>query len=211
MTTTDQDAILELQNALAEQPDSSVMESDLWTIDEVIDALNEKQRELLKLTGVVRTHETIDHTAGSTLQPLPQSTISVHGATWQGADGSRYPLQVADTWGLDHGLPSWQTEPEVHPRFYQDAEVPQQQLRTYPPTFSSGTLLLLHTALGTALSNTGIAFTVPDEMVPLVIWGALETLLRKAGRGQDAQRADYCNRRWQEGLLAIEVLMAGGF
>jgi hypothetical protein len=78
-----------------------------------------------------------------------------------------------------------------------------------PPAGVAGTLHLLYTALGTALTGAGVAFSVPDEFVPIIQYRVIEKMLSKIGRGASDERAQHAASMWKLGLAATKVMMQG--
>lgn len=56
-----------------------------------------------------------------------------------------------------------------------------------------------------------IAFTLtsPNDFTPAIKYGVLADMLTKVGRGQDLIRAAYCESRYQEGVEAAKIMLAG--
>jgi len=46
---------------------------------------------------------------------------------------------------------------------------------------------------------------VPDDLAWVVKWGAMADLLSKAGQAQDLPRADYCQKRWMQGIEVARI------
>lgn len=63
------------------------------------------------------------------------------------------------------------------------------------------------TGVGFSIPSGG--FILPDEFIPALKWGVMADMLSKVGRGQDLQRAAYCESRYQEGVEAAAIILAG--
>lgn len=212
MSTTDQQVLEEMQYLLVEPPNSGAsLASDQWQIVDWIEALNDAQDELLRTVDVVLDDEELVTTPHATRHPLPEGTIAVKEMAWRDSSTVYYrPLQPDDFFSLDNQIPDWEVTPATRPRVYMQDEVPQLVVATAPPTVRTGVLLATITKTQTDLSNTGVAFSVPDELVHVIKWRALETLLRRPGPAQDPARADYCRQRWEEGILGARIMLEGG-
>jgi hypothetical protein len=78
-----------------------------------------------------------------------------------------------------------------------------------PATNSSGILWVLYVALSQTLDGTCVLFTVPDEFVPAIKWGAIADMLGKAGRANDPARAQIAEGLYQEGIEAAKIILSG--
>ncbi len=66
---------------------------------------------------------------------------------------------------------------------------------------ATGTLNLIVVSAGATLDPTiGVSMGVPDDYAWVVKWGALADLLGMSGPAADPLRAQYCEKRWQEGV-----------
>jgi hypothetical protein len=128
---------------------------------------------------------------------------------WRSSEREYNELPRSDGWELDHGYEAWQRDVVDQPIAYMDAETPQLEIQTAPATSHAGVLEVLYVALGDVLSNTGIAFTVPQEFVPSIKWGVLADMLSKVGQAHDPARATYAEARFQEGVVAAQLMLRG--
>lgn len=210
MAVTDQEVLDELQGHLLETQNSGAsFSSGLWTVTEVVDALNQRQRRLLRDTMMLLKRADLVTTPNVTRQPLPTDCIAVQRIAWRGSDGVRREVPRSDGHDADNAILDWELEMGDRPRVYMDAEVPQLQIQTAPAPANAGVLEALYVYLGALLSNTGVALTVPDEWAPAVKWGAVADLLSKVGRGQDLKRAAEAELRYQEAVAATAIMLAG--
>ena len=63
--------------------------------------------------------------------------------------------------------------------------------------------------VGTTLTGAGVAIDLPDEFAHVLKYGTLADQLRKDGRGQDLGRADYAQQRFDLGVEAARLILAG--
>lgn len=207
---TDQELLTELQYTMIETPNSgSAWGSALWTVAEVIDYLNERQRRFLLLTGLVRTRETINAIPNTHRHELPAGCIVLHRVVWRTGAGARTALKRADGYAADQALRTWPYETDQLPMVYMEADPAPKQIQVAPASYDQGIMDLCFTAVAAALSNTGVVLTVPDDWAPVVKYGALADMLSKPGRTQDPARAQYCETRYQAGIESARMAMAG--
>jgi len=65
------------------------------------------------------------------------------------------------------------------------------------------------TSVGLSIPYSAVTFTVSDDFCAAIKYGVLADMLSKVGRGQDPVRAAYCESRYQEGVEAAAVILAG--
>jgi hypothetical protein len=90
------------------------------------------------------------------------------------------------------------------------AETPNLEIELHPASSLGGVLEFIYLFIAQALSNTGQAFTVPDDFVPPIIWGVMADMLKKIGRASSPARAEYCDQRWTMGVELTKLLLEGG-
>lgn len=208
---TDQQLLSELQYALLEPPDGGqTWPSEVWTRQEVLDAVNGTVNTLLRETHLVVTRaEQAVLAAGLGVVTLPAGWIASAHLVWRTAAGVRTPLAPADTFEADLALPSWEDTPGT-PLAYADLDGATLTLRLVPRPDANGTLELMYIARPTALEGAGATIALPDEYLSGVKYGVLGWLLRKVGRLHDPERAAYCERRYDLTRTMAEITVGGG-
>lgn len=210
MATTDQAALNTIQYRLIETPNSGAsMTSDLWTITELAAYLSQRQDRFIADARACCAVDSQAVSLDDQSHDLPETCLRLLHALWKDtATGTWRDLFRASAWEIDCATPLAQSVSAARPKAYLEVEAEQNTIRTYPPA-AAGTLESLYLVAGTALSNSGVAFLVPDDFVPAIIWGALADALGKSGRGQDLQRAAYCEQRFAEGVELARLTMLG--
>ena len=212
MSTTDQAVHTEIQHALVETVDAGVSyASGIWTVQEVADALIRWQNRLLRETGVVVSRTTLMLIPNTPRAVLPQAWMATRRVAWQRPTGAYVPLWRMSWQEADTGRYSWAFNMSPTPYGYLEPEdvTPPLLLHFVPDAQDTGIPQLWYLATGSVLSNTGVLFTVPDELVATVKWGALSDLLRKEGRGYDPERATACEARYTEGRALAVLNLVG--
>jgi len=206
MSVTDQDLLTALQFHLLEPVDAGASwPSQLWTVAEVIAALNETQAALQKDLSLLFSRATLLTVPNTVRHALPADWIATERVSWR-TPSRATPLSRTDSVAADSALSGWDyLHPLTPPRGYTDGETPTLQIGVFPASSDLGVLDLLYVALPASLSNTGLACTLPDEFTPALLWGTLATLLAKPGRAYDPTRAAYCHDRVQETLAAAQL------
>lgn len=211
MSVTDQDVLNEIQGHLLEPQNSGASWlSGWWSTAEVISYLNQRQWKFLKDTCILLKRADLVTTPNVTRQPLPTDCILVDRIYWRDALGRYREIPKGDSWDADQHLSTWEIEFGNRPLEFSSAEVPQLQIQIAPASSEVGVLEALYVYLSTALSNSGISLTVPDELSPAIKWGVIADMLSKVGRGQDLVRAKYAEQRYEEGVAAAQIMLGGG-
>jgi len=205
----DQDLLTDLQYALVEPPDGGQSwPSEVWTREEVIEAVNGGERGLLRQTHLLVTRLPIAVGVGVTSVALPVDWLATMSCAWITAAGTRTPLSPADSFEIDTADPTWTTVGST-PIVYLDSDRATLTIRLAPTPDVAGTLDLLYIAVPTPINGNGREFTVPDDYLSAVKYDALGWLLSKVGRLQDPARAAYCRQRQTLAVQAAEIVLGG--
>jgi hypothetical protein len=209
MSFTDQQILQQLQYVAIEPPDlGATWPSGLWTRDEVIDYLNQRQNRFLKDTHFQIGMANIPVTQGVNSYDLPDDWIATVRVLWQPASGGSYELTRSDAWEADYGMPTW-SYVEGPLKTYMDVDSPALMVKLAPLPPEDGNLLYHYVPMSVTLDGNEEIFTLPDEYVPTIKYGALADMLNKVGRATDKSRAEYCEQRYQLGLDIANMLLHG--
>lgn len=211
---TDLQLQIDLEYSLLENGDANAdgtgLLTDMFSIVEMTDALNDSQRRFLKDTALIQTRTTIAGIAGVPRYTLPTDWVETRRVTWRdiGDTDKIRALTRTDAFELDRGLTDWTTDLD-RPIVYHESTLPTLTLELAKAPSDVGTIGLLYTALPTTLGGSGTVMSIPDEWTPYVKWGALAALLGQDGEGHDPERAQYCQTRYDEGVMLARVLLGG--
>lgn len=208
MAFTDQEIMSQIQYTMIEPVDSgATWPSGFWTEAEVLDYLNQRQNRLLKDTHLQIGIALQPAVAGTDIYDLPADWINTITVFWISLTGLVTELGRSDMWEGDHGITS---SPGTRgtPKIYFDGGKPIT-VRVIPPPDTNGILQIHYVPYAAVLDGSPEIFTVPDEFVPLLKYGALSDMWRKVGRAHDPTRAEYCDQRYQMGLEITKLLLGG--
>ena len=209
---TDRELLSELQYVLIEPPDGGdTWPSQVWTREEVLDAVNAGLRALARDTHLVVTRTEQPVAAGATSLPLPADWLATAHLVWRDTvTNERTPLGPVDAFEGDLATPGWETAPGL-PLGYADLDGPTLTLRLVPTPAFAGTLELLYIARPVDVTATapGAPLPLASEFTSALKYAALGTLLRKVGRLLDDERAHYAERRYQLTQTATAILLGG--
>ena len=136
---------------------------------------------------------------------FPQTSVFVHRAAWQDIPSSTWTnLWRDDTWAADKSDPLWTLEPG-DPRVYSEAENAPLKLQIIPPPVNAGLVEALTVdSLQIDMTSPASTFNVPDEWVHAIKYAALAQLLSAQSMIQDMQRAEYCEKRYQQAVEFVK-------
>jgi len=151
--------------------------------------------------------------ADTDIDAFDRARFSLIGFTfpfWYLGAFSRREVPRGDSWELDHADRDWQTATQTFPTIYTEVEESPKSLEVAPGAIDTlGSVEILYASVGAELLNSSIKFSVPDEFVPAIKWGAISDMLAKPGRAFDPERSKYAEQRYQEGVVAARLLVRG--
>lgn len=209
--TTDNDILTQMQYALIETPDGGLtVDSGLWVVQEFIDAINIAQQWVICEARPLFSRTTLVTVPNQLRHPLPQDWLVTRRVSWTRADGTVSELVRDSSWSADYLDQTWSFDAALTaPAAYTDFDPPSLQIQVMPPSQDAGVIGLTYVAEPVTLSNTGVAWTLPDPLIPMAKWYAIAILLAKDGRGQDLPRAQIAQQHAQEGMTALKILLTG--
>jgi hypothetical protein len=204
-TVKDQDLISVMMYQLLEPQFAAgaYIGSAMFNQASIVNALQHRRDEFLLKTGMVTNQALINGPApGNGRLALDDKTIGIIRSAWLDSTDNKYnTVWRADEWGGEAFLAGWAHTPIKKPQTVSIAAVPPVTLQLIPPNMNPGKLDLIRIFAGAALDPVaGVLMGVPDDFAWVVKWGAMADLLGRQGESIDAQRAEYCEARWQEGL-----------
>ena len=211
MSTTDQQVLSWLQRKVAE-PDSSGVSwpTRRWGLDEVLGYMNDRQSRFLRDTAMYLGVTEAPVVAYSPDVTFDAGLLEVRRVTWLADDGTTAPVFPSSLWGLGMLDANWPAHAEVRPRIYAtQADVPIRKVRIGPLSSNSGRLRIVGVVGGDAVDGSGQIMTLPDDYIPWYRYGVLADMLGRNGRSQDPLRAEYCRRRFQEGIDVAKARLEG--
>lgn len=209
MAVTDQTILAQMQRVTLEGAGDlgATWPSGMWTLAEILGYLNQRQDRLLAATGLFWTRAVTAVTANQSNQSTPTDWIATVFLAFE--KSSLYQeLPKLDPLELDFKVPTWPGSSSASPRGYY--EIDGDTLTTYvvpAPTAAITNLERYYIALGTTLTQAGVNFSVSDEFVPTIKYGALADMFSKVGQAHNPLLAQTCEERWAEGV-EIGKLMA---
>jgi len=203
-TVTDTYLFEEIEYHLLEPPTATYSGSEMFTNQDLVNALQKRRDQFLLETGSVVTQQMVPGAQTNRLQ-LPDYVIDVRRMAYLDSTGT-YTLMwrssESEANSFDYG---WWTAPGS-PSGYSVVEPAPVVTQMIPTPVLPGSLDLLSINAGAALNpSVGVVLGVPDDFSWVVKWGALADLLTRDGQASDPTRAKYCQQRWIEGVRLAKL------
>ena len=199
-----------LENGAADAAFPTLL-TTMFSSSEILDSLNRVQQKFLLDTGMNTVRTAFPGNPGQNQYALPTDSIRPRRLTWQDAsDGLVRALTQVETWELDQGYQQWPSDAAIPIAWLED-DLPQQQVQLAATPSNPGAVTLLYVQLAATLTGAGVALSIPDDWTTYILWGALQELLSSDGPAFDPMRAQYCGRRYEEGVELAKVVLGGSW
>jgi hypothetical protein len=198
-----------LENGNNIDADGTTLLTSMFTIAEIVNAMNTRQQRFLKDTGciIVRASEAV--IPQQARYALPSDWIHTRRITYQPFNGTITALTRADAYALDMGLPDWQQNFDT-PTVYNDgSDLPTLTVEIAKAPANVGTMTLLYVPQPATLTGLGVNISVPDEFESGILYGTMADLLSSEGEPTDSARASYCESRYQLCVDLAKALIEG--
>ena len=210
LTVTNWQAVTQIEYMLQEPPTPTAWTGTAqFTLAQVSQALQRRRDTFLQLTGAVLTRAVTAYAASASGKlALDESVLLVHRAAWRPTAGASnqflQALRRTDEWSGDHFRRTWVAQGV--PIGYSTAGTPPLQLQLMPPPLDAGELDLISVSRGEQFTDPTIEalLGVPDDWAWVVVYGALADLMGGDGMQADPLRADYCEKRWEQGVAMAQ-------
>lgn len=179
--------------------------SNQFAVADILGAIQRRRDETLSITGCHLTRSLVP--AVPARITLSDSVIDIRRVAWLPSTHigfSNSPLTPSDLQTKKYFDPGWTTAHQETPQTYlRNAEPPLSfDVDREPPV--PGQYELITVNAGTALSSTAASILgIPDDWSWVVKFGALSDLLNRESLAKDALRAEYCAKRYAQGLVLL--------
>jgi hypothetical protein len=192
----------EIQAHMLEETINGGLTWELWDETEVLSYLNERVAKFMVDTDLLRTNAPISVLAGATGADLPNDVLQLRRVTW--LDNSMTSPTVL--------RPLAEFENTYSPPTYLQAysDNPEQSLHItfHAPPSLDGTLNISYNPY-IPIYTVASAIPLPGIFLPYIKYGIMADMLSKEGEANDPQRAEYCEKRWAEGIELANILIGG--
>lgn len=177
--------------------------SGFWTEAEIIDYINDVEKDFFDKTGCFKRKDDVGATVGDRVFAEPPDSMSIDRITF-----NRVPLHRTDRWALDMEDRNWKNQPAGVPKQYHQDLLTTKRFevdRDVGPVGQDFTLI--YTILPATLTSTGDLLNISPAFFHYILYGVLEKMLGKQGEGQDLAREQYCHARYEAGVAIVLGLM----
>lgn len=198
--TTSSCAMLEeIQRHMLEPTIDGGISWSLWTQTEVLQYVNQRIAQFLSATSILTEQTTIAVGGGSANATLPSTVLEVRRVAWNGSG-----LPRSDSWVQDQGNPGWDQTTGIPYAYVEDGPF---SIRLIPTPTIAGTVDLLYVPLPSAVTGTCANLPFPNMLNPYLKYGVMASMFSKQGEANDPQRAQYCEDRFQEGIIMAKLIL----
>jgi hypothetical protein len=179
-----------------------------FDIDDILNAVQRRDNEILGVTGCSVTHFTT--VAAPDRIYLPNTTLEIRRVAYVpgSGEGSTVPMFQDDTWGIGAYQPSYTTQPPGTPSTYRISTEPVLSFDADVPPLPGQYDLVTIQAGPQLVTTQASTFTIPDDWTWVLKWGALADLLGKESNAKDLLRAKYAEGRYKQGLALLSAASA---
>jgi hypothetical protein len=179
-----------------------------FNIDDILNAVQRRDNEILGVTGCSVTHFTTVATPDRIY--MPNTTLEIRRVAYipGSGEGSTVPMFQDDTWGIGAYQPSYTTQPPGTPSTYRISTEPVLSFDADVPPLPGQYDLVTIQAGPQLVTTQASTFTIPDDWTWVLKWGALADLLGKESNAKDLLRAKYCEGRYKQGLQLLSAASA---
>lgn len=203
-TVTDQDLLPLLQYHLMELPSTgSWVGTEQFNLEAILESITRCRNKLLLQTNAVLQVSSIPTGVPPVLRvSLPDTVIDLRRVAWKSPDSYK-TLRQRDSISRRSFSPTASYN-SATPDVYLKSSLPYVNIELSPPANDVGELQVVTVQTGLTATGSGILLGIPDDFLPTLKWGVLSDLL-SADIAGDAERAAYCEARWQEGVEACRT------
>jgi hypothetical protein len=209
-SVTQYDLITQIENHLLEPPTPAAWSgSNQFSLSDLLMALQRRQDDVLGTTGCTLTRSTPQaSTAVRTV--LADTTIDIRRVAWLPASGFGYSntiLRQSDALAKRAFDPFYTTDPQSPPgTWLQNTEPPPSfDVDRIPPVPGVYDVLSVNSG-GSWVAGTNAPLAVPADWAWVVKWGAMFDLFSRESNAKDSLRAEYCRKRFEEGMALLEMM-----
>lgn len=188
---------------------SGTLLTTMFTVNEIIAAMNTRQERFLKDTAAILTRASQAVVPQQARYSLPPDWIFTRRITYQPFNGTVTALTRTDAYQLDHGLPDWQQNFADSTVYNDGSDLPTLTVEIAKAPQNAGSMTLMYVAQPVTLTGAGVLLSVPDEFESAILFGALADLLSSEGESCDNERAAYCEMRYSIAVAMAAALIMG--
>jgi hypothetical protein len=209
-SVTQFDLIQQIENHLLEPPTPSAWSgSNQFSLNDLLIALQRRQDDVLGTTACTLTRS-LAQASIAARTVLADNVIDIRRVAWLPVLGFGYDntiLRQSDMWAKRAFDPFYTTDPQEPPgTWLQNTEPPPSfDVDRIPPVPGNYDVLSVNSG-GSWTQGTNAPLAVPADWSWVVKWGALFDLFSRESNAKDNLRAEYCRKRFEEGMVMLEAM-----
>ena len=208
-TLTDTDVYTLIEYHLLEPPTGAAWTgTDQYSITDLQQGCSRRRNEILQAAACNMVEQTISLTPDTTIAQITDLAIDVRRCRWVPATGQGAPvtLQRGDMRSFQYFSPAF-AQTRRRPLRWDVIGSPPEQITLDTQVPVPSTLQVLEIQGGPDFTPpTALPLLIPDDWMWVLKFGAMADILSKEQEGKDIQRAEYCRKRYVEGLkLMVEM------
>lgn len=213
-TVTQNQMIVQVENHLLEPPTTSYplvwTGSAQFSPQDILSSLQRRQDDTLGTTACTLNRNLVNAPL-ATRVTLDDSVIDIRRVVWMPNSGFGFTnsiMRQADMWAKRAFDPTYTTAAPAPPsNWLQNTEPPPSfDVDRIPPVTGEYETLTVNSGPAWVSDVDNSPLTIPDDWTWVFKWAALADLLSRESNSKDAMRADYCRRRYLEGLALLEIM-----
>lgn len=176
-----------------------------FSIADIAQALQRCQQEAIQSSNCNQANPAvIPTTPGNRTISLPDTFLDVARVRWLPQAGSPVTLMKNDDTGFSFYQSDYLQEPNATPSQYNIASLPPLSLEVdVPPVYEGNYDLIALEAAPALAPPASTQLGIPDDLAWVIKWGALADILGRESEATDLLRAEYCQKRYGDGLLLL--------
>lgn len=179
--------------------DGTTTSTTMFSITDINNAIAKRVNRFLEETGQIVTRITLPMSSGDGRIEIPNDWIDVRRVGWITPENAHTTLWRVSEYILDSQFNDWNVSPSNVPSAYSVATAPLLWLQVAPPPNDIGTLELL-------IVDSSNTVNIFNDFWWVIKFGAMADLLGQEGEGKDAERAQHCEQRWDEGIQLAKIM-----
>lgn len=207
-TLTFQNIIDWLNRDLIESISDVTPTSSLFTLTDLLKLIASKYNAFQLETSLVISQSELDVLAENNLVILGDSIVEIVRLVYSYNDGidKEVVLKRADEQELAYFNADILIEQDT-PEYYSTVYGQPNEIKLYPIPQLTGKLKLISVngISGETELTTDLIINLPNNLVPYLRYGVEQHIFSKDGLLNDPARAEYCKKRWEEGLAIGRV------
>lgn len=178
--------------------------SNQFSIADLSQALSRRRNEVLQASACNMGETAPAITPGTSVATLADTVLDVRRVRWLPVTGDPVTLQRGDVLSFQRFTPDYAQATAPPLRWDVLGSPPQDiTLDTLTPVPGVIQVLGINGAID-FVPPSAHSLLVPDDWAWVLKFGALADVLTKEQEGRDLERADYCRKRYVEGMKAME-------